>query len=49
VSADVSSSWPTGDDIGSGISVGPVVRLMPREGWSPAAAFNHPLLMADVR
>ena len=40
VGASVTWVQPTSDNVGSVVGYGPVVRLNPKRGWGPAAAFN---------
>jgi hypothetical protein len=40
VGASVTANITTDDEVGTAVSVGPLVRLNPRRGWGPAGAFN---------
>lgn len=33
-------SLPSGDDLGNGVGVGPIIRLRPRNGWGPSVGFG---------
>jgi hypothetical protein len=40
VGGSVTLNAPTDSDVASTVTVGPLVRLNPKKGWGPAAAFN---------